>query len=461
MARQALRESARRRWGLAALLIAALLLVVSAAIVNVSLGSLGQSRDAVGRTNSILRHTNELQAALRAAEAGQRRYLRTGEAPSLSRYEQSVRRMGVQIAILKATTRHPPQVARLNRIVAQVYARQAELAARATGSAPLPTAATEEALLDGMDTMFERFKRYQRERFADLVSLEARRARQTTIAAAASGFLSLFSAILGIYLIFRQRTADAIIRYSIALEEQVEERTRDLREVNRELDAFAYTISHDLRAPLRAIHGYSDALIEDYGELLPEEGRRFAGAMTAAALRMDTLIEDILAYTRKARREIKVTVVSLDEVVERACRDLLTIATGSPKVHVRLPLGFVVGQAAVLRQVIDNLLSNSLKFVVPGTEACVVVRSERIETCRRLWIEDNGIGIAGSHEERIFEPFERLHGIEAYPGTGIGLAIVRRGVERMGGKCGVESEPGCGSRFWIDLKAAEQEEEAG
>ena len=458
VARQAMGESARRWWGLAALLIAALLLVVNAVIVNVSLGSLGQSRDAVARTNSILRYTNELQAALRAAEAGQRHYFRTGETQSLTRYEQAVRRIPAQIGLLEATTQHPPQIARLNQIVQRVDARLAQLAARAGGTAAPSTTGVEEELVDGMDMMFERFKRSQRQRLANLVSLETQRARQTTIAAAASAFLSLFSAILGIYLIFRQRTADTIIRYSIALEEQVEERTRDLREVNRELDAFAYTISHDLRAPLRAIHGYSDALIEDYGELLPEEGRRFAGAMTAAALRMDTLIEDILAYTRMARRELTLTIVSLDDLVERARRDLLAVATKSPTVEVRHPLGLVVGHAAVLRQVIDNLLSNALKFVGHGTEACVVVRSERMETCRRLWIEDNGIGIAPGHQDRIFEPFERLHGIEAYPGTGIGLAIVRRGMERMGGQWGLESELGGGSRFWIDLQAAEQEE---
>ena len=453
MARQALRESSRRWWGLVALAIAALLLVVSAAIVNVNLGSLGQSREAVARTNAILRNTDELQAALRAAETGQGQYARTADPAHLQAYRQAVRQIPAKLSQVRASIQHPPQAARWAQLSRLIDARLDSL----SDGRRLSTGA-EETLTEDIDLRLEEFKRFQRERLAELVSIEAERARQTTLAAAVSAFLSVFSAGLGFYLIYRQRTADTIIRYSIALEDQVEERTRDLREINRELDAFAYTISHDLRAPLRAIHGYSDALIEDYGDLLPEEGRRFAGAVTAAALRMDALIEDILAYTRVARREMTLTIVSLDELVEKSRQDLLVAAGGSAEIDLRVPLGSVLGHAAVLRQVIDNLLSNALKFVAPGVDARVVVRSERVESCRRVWVEDNGIGIAPSHRDRIFEPFERLHGIEAYPGTGIGLAIVRRGIERMGGRWGLDSEPGHGSRFWIELKAADPEE---
>ncbi len=115
-----------------------------------------------------------------------------------------------------------------------------------------------------------------------------------------------------------------------------------------------------------------------------------------------------------------------------------------------------MGHHSTLVQVIDNLLANARKFVRPGEQPRIVVEAERRGDWVRLWVEDHGIGIAPEHQERIFRVFERLHGIETYPGTGIGLAIVKKGVERMGGRAGVESAPDSGSRFWIELPAAEE-----
>jgi signal transduction histidine kinase len=126
-------------------------------------------------------------------------------------------------------------------------------------------------------------------------------------------------------------------------------------------------------------------------------------------------------------------------------------------VEVQHPLPDVLAHPTTLSQAIQNLVSNALKFVAAGQAPHVVVRAEPVDEWVRLWVEDNGIGIDLSHQERVFQPFQRLHGVEAYPGTGIGLAIVRRSIERMGGRCGVISKPGVGSRFWIELKAERQE----
>ncbi len=254
------------------------------------------------------------------------------------------------------------------------------------------------------------------------------------------------------------------------LEELVKERTK-------ELEAFTYSVSHDLRAPLRAMEGFSQALLEDYADRLDPVGQDYAHRIAAAAQHMDILIQDLLGYSRLSRIEIKLRPVVLEGVVQEAL-SLLTpeIQEKSAQVAVERPLPRLVGHHGTLVQVVGNLLSNAIKFVAPGVKPQVRVWAETIADCGlrivdvrsiqqstvpkseirnakwvRLWVEDNGIGIAPEHHELIFRIFERLHAVETYPGTGVGLAIVRKGMERMGGRVGVESEPGRGSRFWVEL----------
>jgi signal transduction histidine kinase len=284
----------------------------------------------------------------------------------------------------------------------------------------------------------------------------------TSRVAALTVILALVSTILGVIWIGRQRAnarlLDAERGFRRNLERQVEERTAQLTQVNRELDAFAYTISHDLRAPLRAMHGYADALMEDYGPVLPEEGHRFARRIVAAAGRMEDLIRDILTYSRLAREEVSVRPVALQTTVERVIADAeLQIRETKAVVEVKHPLPDVMAHPPTLIQAAANLLSNAMKFVPPDRTPRICIRAEERDGRVRLWIEDNGIGIDLAHQERVFQPFQRLHGVESYPGTGIGLAIVSRSLERMDGRSGVISRPGEGSRFWIELWSARKE----
>nr|WP_246348294.1 PAS domain S-box protein [Sphingomonas aerophila] len=240
------------------------------------------------------------------------------------------------------------------------------------------------------------------------------------------------------------------------LEQRVEERTRRLAEVNHELQAFAYSVSHDLRAPLRAMQGFGQALTEDYGDQLDELGRNYLGRIVAGAKQMDVLILDLLAFSRLSREEVVLGPVSLDSAIDAA----LSQANGllrerNADVEVVRPAPIVSAHAPVLIQVLANLISNAVKFVAAGTTPKVRLRPENRGQRVRLWVEDNGIGIADEHQKRIFEVFQRLHSAAEYPGTGIGLAIVRKGVERLGGTAGVESTLGEGSSFWIELPQAE------
>jgi PAS domain S-box-containing protein len=250
----------------------------------------------------------------------------------------------------------------------------------------------------------------------------------------------------------RKRAEAELKEVYATLEERVIERTQQLAEINAELDAFGYTVSHDLRAPLRAMNGFASALLEDYGATLGAQGQDYARRIVDAAERLDQLIQDLLAYSRLSRGELHPEPLRLDDVVAEALRTLEPdIRARAAAIEVAKPLRDVVAHRETLRNALLNLVGNALKFVAPGVKPHIRLWSEPRDGRRRLWVEDNGIGIDPQYHGTIFRVFHRLHGIESYPGTGIGLAIVRRGVERMGGRVGVESSAGAGARFWIEL----------
>jgi signal transduction histidine kinase len=239
------------------------------------------------------------------------------------------------------------------------------------------------------------------------------------------------------------------------LETKVRERTEQLRERNEELEAFGHSISHDLRAPLRAMHGFSQALLEDCGDQLGAVGTDYANRIAAGSRKMDALIQDLLAYSRVTRADMELSRVSLDDVAGEALSQLeADVASSGAVVNVAPTMPNVLANRVTLVQVVANLVANGLKFVPPGRTPSIQLRAVQSNGTTRLWIEDNGIGIDPTHHERVFGVFERLHQSEHYPGTGIGLAIVRKGIERMGGRVGVDSAVGQGSRFWIELSTA-------
>ncbi|PSO95003.1 MAG: hypothetical protein BRC46_03545 [Cyanobacteria bacterium QS_6_48_18] len=244
------------------------------------------------------------------------------------------------------------------------------------------------------------------------------------------------------------------------LEQRVAERTQQLEEVNQELESFSYTVSHDLRAPLRAMQGFSQALLEDYSDQLDSVGQEYTQRIVTASSRLDTLIQDLLAYSRLGRSDIEINSVDLSAIIESVLSSLeAEVQAQQAQITVSSPLPKVKGNLLILTQAITNLITNALKFVASGVQPQVCVWADEQDNWVRLWVEDNGIGIAPEHSSQIFSVFDRLHGIETYPGTGIGLAIVHKGVERLGGACGVDSEIGQGSRFWMELPKAVSSQE--
>ena len=234
-------------------------------------------------------------------------------------------------------------------------------------------------------------------------------------------------------------------------------RAEELQASVQEVEAFSYSVSHDLRAPLRAVQGFSQALLEDYGPSLDAKGQDFAQRIVASAARMDTLIQDLLAYSRLSRVELKIQQIGLSKVVSEALNQLQAeIKQRGARITVTEPLPNVWAHEVTLVQVVANLFSNAIKFVPRGATPEVRVWADASGGRTQLWVEDNGIGIPPEHKERIFRVFERLHGVETYPGTGIGLAIVKKAMERMGGRCGVDCETSKGARFWVEWATIEE-----
>ena len=240
------------------------------------------------------------------------------------------------------------------------------------------------------------------------------------------------------------------------LEWLVTERTAETTATSKQLETFVYSIAHDLRAPLRSMQGFSRMLMEDAGTTLSETGRDFADRINKSAQFMDALLLDLLAFSRVAQEQIKLTPVHLETVVQSVLSRLeKEIQEKNGCLKGTGPWPSVLGHEPALGQVIFNLVSNALKFVRPDVPPCIRVYAEEQGRFVRVWVEDNGIGIAPDHQAQIFGLFTRLHGSN-FPGTGIGLAIVEKSVERMGGNAGVESTPGEGSRFWFNVPKAGQ-----
>jgi PAS domain S-box-containing protein len=260
----------------------------------------------------------------------------------------------------------------------------------------------------------------------------------------------------------RQRAEEALLaaknqiaRHALDLERVVKERTGELRETIGELERFSYSVSHDMRAPLRAMQSFAQFLVDEYGSKLDEQAVNYLRQIMRSAVRLDRLIQDVLSYTRLLHSKLPMERVDLDRLV----RDIVaTLPNGQPikpDIQIEGTLPKVVGNEALLAQCVSNLLSNGVKFVLPGTTPRVEVSSEvGDDTSVRVFFKDNGIGIAPQNHERIFRLFERIHPAAEYEGTGIGLTIVRKATERMDAEVGFKSELGKGSTFWIQLKKA-------
>jgi PAS domain S-box-containing protein len=238
------------------------------------------------------------------------------------------------------------------------------------------------------------------------------------------------------------------------LEQRVEERTARLKTALADLEAFSYTVSHDLRAPLRSMQTYSQFLLEDHGVSLNEEAKGYLAKIVKSGAHLDRLIQDVLTYSQISKGDVPMTPIDLERLMHDLLERYPHFSSDMARIEIASGLPRVRGNEALLTQCFSNLIGNAIKFVPVGRQPHVRIHAETRGNRVVVWVEDNGIGIAAENRERIFGIFERLHSAGTYEGTGIGLSIVRRTLDKMDGRAGVESDPGQGSRFWVELNVA-------
>lgn len=442
----------------------------------------------VSHTHEVLAELATVVNAITDAESRQRGFIITGEERYLAPYSSEVVIASEHIERLKTLTQdNPRQQERLARLEPLVRTRlamlQKGLELRRTQGAEAGRAFVQSG--QGQGAM-----RQLRELAAAMQGEEERLLRTRSLESRESGRSALFSSMVSnsvLVLVFcllylfvhrsfreRERSEAALRAAHGLLEVKVEERTAelaqaneklrafagDLERSNRELQDFAFVASHDLQEPLRKIQAFGDRLKSKYGQGLSEEGRDYLERMQAAAKRMHTLINDLLTFSRVTSKAQPFVPVDLGRIAHEVLSDLeVRVQQTGGRVEVGT-LPTLDADPLQMRQLLQNLIGNGLKFHRPDVPPVVEVRASVTDGDRpgvRLEVEDNGIGFDTKYLDRIFTPFQRLHGRTEYEGTGMGLAVCRRIVERHGGTITAESAPGQGAKFTVVLPCYQRE----
>ncbi|KAB8317633.1 hypothetical protein SD81_020390 [Tolypothrix campylonemoides VB511288] len=443
------------------LLLALVLLLVNALVSYRNIRRLIQNERSVTHSQQVLAELEETLSTLKDAETGQRGYLLTGNENYLQPYKQAIAQISASMdSLTKLTADNPNYEQPLYILQQRITAKLDEL--------QLTIKLRREQGFDAAVRVVRTNRGRQimlniRQQIAEMKDMEKNLLQQRAKESQASTQQTLLTFSIAssvnlvllalVYYLFKHNQLQSE-QEKETLEKRVSDRTLQLQSANDELEAFGYTVSHDLQAPLRGMHGFAEALLEDYGDVLDELGKEYTRRILISALRLEDLIQDLLAYSHLSRSELPLKVIDLTQLLSEVIKEIQPdIEEKQAEIKIQSPLPQVIGHHSTLVQVITNLLLNAMKFVKVSVRPQVQVCAERHDNWVRLWVADNGIGIAPEHQQRIFRVFERLHGQETYPGTGIGLAIVRKGVERMHGQVGVESQLAQGSRFWIDLRS--------
>jgi signal transduction histidine kinase len=250
----------------------------------------------------------------------------------------------------------------------------------------------------------------------------------------------------------RQRARAALDKLNAELEERIAARTVALDNKSRELETFAYSVAHDLKAPLRGIDGYTRLLLEDHLKNLNDEGRGFLDVIHSSTVEMNQLIDDLLEYSRLERREFKPDRFELKPVISTVVEQKKRELTNSNIEFVlNVNGGSVLADSNGLTQSLRNYIDNAVKFTHNVPNPRIEVGAKEHASNVQVWVQDNGVGFDMKYHDRIFDIFQRLNPVEEYPGTGVGLAIVRKAMQRMGGRAWAKSEPGHGATFFLEI----------
>jgi len=426
----------------------------------------------VAHTHEVMQSIQEVLTLMTDAETGQRGFLVTGRDEYLEPYLRAKSRFPQALARLRGLTAdNPAQRPRIDRLESYGNDKLAILAQ--TPDLRVDTAKLREAIQGGagkrvMDLFRAEIASMTR---AEQALLEQRGreseesaafAKQVTVA----GF-ALSLALIGLsYLLLRQEggeraRAEGQVR---ALNSRLARHARRLEVSNRELDSFSYSVSHDLRIPLRAVSGYAQIMEEDYGAALDDEGRRLLALVRGNANMMGALIDDLLTFSRLGNKALKKTEVDMEQLVRAAVQQCGSAEAAGTAAQCDIRIGRLPnapGDAALLRQVWTNLIANAIKYSAARSPARIEVSGELQGDEAVYRVRDNGVGFDMRYAGKLFGVFQRLHGVDEYPGTGVGLAIVQRVVTRHGGQVWADAKPEQGATFsfTLPLKATEPGED--
>ncbi|MDE2197168.1 MAG: CHASE3 domain-containing protein [Gammaproteobacteria bacterium] len=422
--------------------------------------------DMVSHTYAVIARIKAVRAALDQTESAQRAFIITGDDAFLLPQDASLSDLDTALADLRdLTSDNPVQQRRLDRLgglVAEWRARLSDMQllrqqqgfAAAAAQVRLRTLADVSAAISGV---LDAMRGEEQRLLAGRLGREKIRSRVMfsiygLIGVAALGFMVAIYPRIRTEIV-RRREAQAALAAANA---ELEAKAGQLESANKELESFSYSVSHDLRSPLRAIAGYGRMLEEDHSGTLDQEGLRLLGVIRKNADRMGGLIDDLLAFSRLGRKSLELTLVDMAGLAARAREELNTAEPGSTRQFDIDPLPPVPGDTALLQQVWINLLSNAVKYSSRTAQPRISVSSHDDGEERVYCVRDNGAGFDMRYYHKLFGVFQRLHAQDQFPGTGIGLAIVHRIITRHGGRVWAESVPGEGASFYFALPRGEQ-----
>ncbi len=410
------------------------------------------------KSHELVQLLGSVGEALDAAESGHRRYLVTGDESYLTSYRTVVERMPEYLRYLRGLTNEGAEqqyrVTALEQLIAkQLGAEAGAITQREKhgyeGVRHLALSGAAKNEIEGIHRLMAELDTFEQRAIQTRVAQSAGSTRNT-IALLGLGALLQLVLLASVYFLIHH---DVTERRRVARELQT--RGELLQAANKELEAFSYSVSHDLRAPLRHIDGYAALLSKAAGESLSEKARRYLQTISDSAKQMGQLIDDLLVFSRMGRQDMLRTTVNLEQLLKTVLHDLRLDLQGRTISWTMHPLPNVSGDPAMLRQVFVNLISNALKFTATRPETKIeigAVRRNSGET--EVFVRDNGVGFDMQYVNKLFGVFQRLHRNDEFEGTGIGLANVRRIIHRHGGRTWAEGVPNQGATFYFSLPLA-------
>jgi signal transduction histidine kinase len=425
-----------------------------------------EDREWVAHTHMVVERLQAIRIDMTQAETGQQGYILTGQERYMAVYGAGVDKLGPDIEALQdLTSDNPVQQKNIKRLKPLITDRMGELAEEIevrkrsgllAGAAGVARGNNGGLWMENIATQIDEMRHTEADLLRARLDKAAASARKMKVLIVCGNTLAILFLLVKGFLIHREARKRNLAEENLKqANERLERRTAELSETNIELESFAYSVAHDLRAPLRHIAGYSGVLAEDYGARLDEEGLRCLTTIVDSARRMGRLVDDLLALSQIGRKKLGFQETELDSLVAQVVEELAPESAGR---EVEWQIGELFSaecDPGLMKQVFANLLSNAVKYTRRQEHAVIEVGQIKQNGERVIFIRDNGVGFEMQYADKLFGVFQRLHKARDFEGTGVGLAIVQRIIRKHGGRIWAEAVVDQGATFFFTLGTAE------